>query len=183
MKTHQFLSLVVISVASTVAQAQLIPSNESPARSSSATANTRNTVAATQETGTIIKKDIRWNSKIPLDKTYGELTPEQRAELHAQYEALPEGDEPPFPENGIKPIFNAIKKTQRIRQAHGELIMAVTVGPDGKAIKVEELGNVYDIQMTELAQQVLLLTKYKPAVCSGKPCTMKFKFTQQLKPG
>jgi hypothetical protein len=99
------------------------------------------------------------------------------------YEALPEGDEPPFPEKGIKPIFSAIKKAQRIRQARGELIMAVTVGPDGVATKVEELGNVYDLQMTELAQQVLLLTKYKPAVCSGKPCTMKFKFTQKLKAG
>jgi len=139
--------------------------------------------AATQETGTIIRKDIRWNSKIPLDKTYEQLTDEQKAELHAMYETLGEGDEPPFPENGIKPIFNAIKKAQRIRQARGELILAVTVGPDGKATLVEELGSVYDIQLTELAQQVLLLTKYKPGKCKGQPCTMKFKFVQQMKPG
>jgi len=144
---------------------------------------TKNTSSSTQETGTIIKKQIRWDSRIPLDKTYAELTPEQKAELHAMYENLPEGDEPPFPATGIRPIFNAIRKAQRIRQAQGELNMAVTVGPDGNAIKVEDRGGVYDIQMTEIAQQVLLLTKYKPAVCKGQPCTMQFRFTQKLKAG
>ena len=144
---------------------------------------TKNTNSATQETGTIIKKDIRWDSRIPLDKTYAELTPEQKAELHAMYENMAEGDEPPFPENGIKPIFNVIRKAQRLRLARGELNMAVTVGADGKATKVEDLGGVYDIQMTEIAQQILLLTKYKPAVCKGQPCTMQFRFTQKLKAG
>jgi hypothetical protein len=183
MKPHQYALLIAaFSCASTIALAQL-NTTESPGRGTPANAPTRNMSSSSQETGTIIKKDIRWDSKIPLNKTYGELTPEQKAELHAMYEALPEGDEPPFPEQGIKPIFSAIRKAQRIRQARGELIMAVTVGPDGVATKVEELGNVYDLQMTELAQQVLLLTKYKPGVCSGKPCTMKFKFTQKLKAG
>jgi hypothetical protein len=184
MKTRQHLLLIAaICCVSTLAQAQLLPSQEMPARSAPASAPSRNTISATQETGTIIKKDIRWESKIPLNKTYEELTPEQKAELHSQYEAMPEGDEPPFPAEGIKPIFSAIRKAQRLRQAHGNLIMAVTVDPEGNATKVEELGSVYDLQMTQLAQQVLLLTKYKPAVCSGKPCTMKYKFSQQLKPG
>jgi hypothetical protein len=34
--------------------------------------------------------------------------------------------------------------------------------------------------MTEITQQVLLLTPYKPAICSGQPCTMQFRFTQKL---
>jgi len=144
---------------------------------------TKNTNSATQETGTIIRKDIRWDSRIPLDKTYAELTPEQKAELHAMYENMADGDEPPFPENGIQPIVNAIRKAQRLRQARGELNMSVTVGPDGNATKVEDLGGVYDIQMTEIAQQVLLLTRYKPAICKGQPCTMQFRFTQKLKAG
>jgi hypothetical protein len=176
------LSALAFACVSTLAQAQL-PSQESPARSASASANSRNMSTASQDTGTIIKKDIRWDSKIPLNKTYAELTPEQKAELHKMYENLPEGDEPPYPEAGMKPIFSAIRKAQRIRQARGELNMAVTVGPDGKATKVEDRGGVYDIQMTEIAQQVLLLTRYKPAICSGKPCTMQFRFTQKLKPG
>ena len=183
MNSYKYCLLLAVSACVfTNAQAQTLPRETAP-RSSTAIANTRNINSASQETGTIIKKDIRWDSKIPLDKTYGELTPEQKAELHAMYEKLAPGDEPPFPADGIKPIFSAIKKAQRILQARGELNMAVTVGPDGKASQVEDLGGVYNIQMTEIAQQALLLTKYKPAVCNGSPCTMKFKFTQKLKAG
>jgi hypothetical protein len=181
MNRYKYCLLIAVSVgAISSAWGQV---RETAPRGGAASSNTRNMSSASQETGTIIKKDIRWNSKIPLKATYEQLTPEQKAELHKMYEALPEGDEPPFPEEGIKPIFSAIKKAQRIRQARGELIMAVTVGPDGKATVVEELGSVYDLQMTELAEQVLLLTKYKPAKCKGEPCTMKFKFVQQLKAG
>jgi hypothetical protein len=181
MKTYTYCLLIAL--AASVSPALQAQAPETHPRSATAPANSRNMNSASQETGTIIRKDIRWKSKIPLDKSYDQLTPEQRAELHAMYENLPEGDEPPFPETGIKPIFSAIKKAQRIRQARGELIMAVTVGPDGKATLVEELGSVYDMQMTELAEQVLLLTKYKPGKCKGQPCTMKFRFTQELKPG
>lgn len=134
----------------------------------------------TMSTGTILKQGIRWDSKIPLNKTYGELTPEQKEALHAMYLSLPPGDEPPFPEKGIKPIFNALKNAQQILKARGELNMVVTVGPDGKAIKVENFGNVENPRMIDVAQQVLLLTKYKPGVCSGTPCAMQFRFTQKL---
>src|SRR5262245_6038659 len=123
MKTHHFCLLAAVSAfAMSNAWGQTVPGQASATRGEPAISHSRNGNAATQEPGTILKKDIRGNSKIPLNKTYGELTPEQRAELHAQYEALPEGDEPPFPENGIKPIFSAIRKAQRIRQARGELI-------------------------------------------------------------
>jgi len=157
--------------------------NESPGRSSTAPAPTRYYNSPTGSTGTILKQEIRWNSKIPLNKTYGELTPEQKAELNKMYETLAPGDEPPFPAEGIKPIFTAIKNAQRVLQARGQLDMKVTVDAEGKAIKVEDVGSVRTGQMTELAQQVLLLTKYKPAVCSGQPCTMQYRFTQMLKPG
>jgi hypothetical protein len=135
---------------------------------------------SSMSTGTLLKKDIRWESDIPLNKTYGELTQAQKEALHATYLSLPPSDEPPFPEEGFKPIFNAVKKAQHILQAHGELNMVVTVGPDGKAIKVENFGNVQNPRMINVTQQVLLLTKYKPGVCGGTPCTMQFRFTQKL---
>jgi hypothetical protein len=156
---------------------------EVPVRSASANSPTRNFQEATTETGTILKKDIRWTSKIPLNKTYGQLTDVQKAELHKMYETLPAGDEPPFPAEGIKPIFNAIKNAQRVLQARGALDLAVTVGPDGKAIKVDDFSNLRSTQMADVAQQVLLLTRYKPAICSGSPCTMQYRFTQKLKGG
>jgi len=140
---------------------------------------TRLANSATSETGTILKRDLRWRSKIPLNKTYDQLTPEQKALFSAMYESLPEGDEPPFPAQGIKPIFTKLQQGQRVLQARGELNLAVTVGPDGKAIKVEDFGGVDGPnahEMTNYAQSLLLLTQYKPAVCSGKPCVMQFPF-------
>jgi hypothetical protein len=135
------------------------------------------------ETGTILNKSIKWQSKIPLNKTYAELTPEQKEALHAMYQSLPPGDEPPFPEKGIKPIFNAVRNAQTILHARGELNMVVTVGPDGKAIKVENFSNTRNPRITEATQQVLLLQKYKPGICGGTPCTMQFRFTQSLNAG
>src|SRR6185436_1248194 len=138
-------------------------------------------LAPAQETGTILKHDLKWSSKIPVDKTYEQFTDEEKAELRSLYKSLGPNDEPPFPLEGMKPIFSALKEAQRILKARCELNMAVTVGPDGKATRVEDFGGVRDIQMAELAQQVLLLTKYKPGKCGGSPCVMMFPFRLQLK--
>jgi hypothetical protein len=181
MKTHRYALIAAMSLFSFANAWAQAP--ETAPRGATAIAPSRNYNSATQSTGTILKKDIRWDSKIPLNKTYGELTEEQRAELHKMYQALPAGDEPPFPEAGIKPIFNAIRKAQRILQSRGTLDLTVTVGPDGKAIKVENFSSVRTGQMTDHAQEILLLTKYKPAMCHGEPCTMQFRFTQKLLPG
>jgi hypothetical protein len=102
----------------TAAQAQ---TNPMPPRSATAIAPTRVTNEATSDTGTLIRKDMRWNSKIPLNKTYGELTPEQKEELRAMYESMPADEEPPFPAQGMKPIFNAIKQAQAKLLAKGVL--------------------------------------------------------------
>ena len=178
MNTYKLCLVVAVTVfAIHNSQAQV---RETAPSSATAVAPTRYYNESTQSTGTILKKDIRWESKIPLNKTYGELTPEQKAELHKMYETLKPGDEPPFPAEGIKPIFSAVKKAQRVLKARGQLDMKVTVGPDGKAIKVEDFGTVRTGQMTEITQQVLLLTPYKPAICNGQPCTMQFRFTQKL---
>jgi hypothetical protein len=143
----------------------------------------RHSVEATQATGTILKKNLEWDSKIPLNKTYGELTDEQKAELHKMYASLAPGDEPPFPAEGIKPIFNSLKNAQRTLQAHGALDMKVTVGPDGTATKVDDNSTTRSVQMTQRAQRVLMSTKYKPAVCSGAPCTMQYLFRLDLNGG
>ncbi len=145
---------------------------------------TRLTNEATSKTGTIIRKDLVWNSKIPLNKKYGEFTPEERAELHALYESMPPGDEPPFPAQGLKPIFNSIKKGQQIVKARGTLNLVVTVGPDGKATEVADMGGVGGVNANEMvnyAGSVLLMAKYKPAICSGKPCKSQFPFVLDLK--
>ena len=148
---------------------------------SAQTSSTSPNYTAAEETGTILKQQIRWTSKVPLNKTYGELNPEQIKALHSMYEGLPTGDEPPFPLEGIKPIFSSIKNAQRALQARGSIDMKVTVGPDGLPVKVDDVSTTRSPQMLDLAQRVLMATKYKPAMCSGQPCTMQFRFTQKLK--
>jgi hypothetical protein len=135
---------------------------------------------ATGSTGSILKKDIQWDSKVPLNKTYEQLTPRQRAELHSMYDTLTPGDEPPFPAEGIKPIFYAVRKAQRIYNARGEINLSVTVGPDGQAIKVVDHGSVTSEKLNQVAQRELMKARYKPAMCAGTPCTMQFEFRQKL---
>ena len=156
------------------------PNGPSPIPSSGAV---RLTNEATSFTGTILHKDLKWNSKIPLNKTYEQFTPEEKAELGALYESMPQGDEPPFPLQGMRPVFNSIKKGQRIVHARGQLNMVVTVSPEGKAVDVADHGGVGGAnaaEFSQFAQSVLLMTKFKPAVCGGKPCKSEFPFQLDL---
>jgi len=141
------------------------------------------TNSATASTGSMLTKELKWKSNIPLNKTYGELTPEQRAEFRALYVSLAEDDEPPFPIQGLKPVFSALRRGHDVLQARGELNLAVTVGPDGKAVSVEDFGGVKGVNastMTHYAQSVFMMAKYKPGMCKGTPCTMQFPFKIKL---
>lgn len=172
------LVMAILACAAGTAQAQL-----GPPMSSTGRGPTRIYTDASQETGTILRKDLQWTSPLPLDKTYEQLSARDVKELRAMYMRLSSHEEPPFPLDGMTPIYEALKKAHHILQARGELNMVVTVDSQGVATKVEDLGGVYDIQMTEITQQVLLLTRYKPAKCSGNPCMMIFPFKLKLKGG
>jgi hypothetical protein len=178
MKTYKLgLLLAVSTCAFTTAHGQ---SGETHARSATASGQTTVVNEATSETGTLLPKRLKWTSKIPLTGTYQQLTAEQKAEFHSMYESLPPGDEPPFPLKGMKPIIRALDKGHSLLLARGEVNMAVTVGPDGKAKQVAEFGKNNNPEMTQFVAQVLLMTPFKPAVCSGQPCTMQFPFQLTL---
>lgn len=178
MKTRNlFLLLAASACAATVAYAQV---NEMPPRSAAGIATTRVTNEPTLDTGTLLRKEMRWTSKIPLNKTYGELTPAQKKELHSMYESMPFGDEPPYPIDGMKPVFNAIKAGQEKLLARGVLNIAVTVKPDGTAKEVVDLGSTKNAEMTQFAAAVLMMTKFKPAICKGLPCESQFPINLKL---
>jgi hypothetical protein len=176
MKTYKIgLLLSVSACALTTAHAQ---SMVTPGSSNNTTQQILH--ESTSETGSLLKKGLTWDSKIPLSKTYAEFSPKQKADFLALYESMGPGDEPPFPIEGIKPIFNAIKKAQYKINARGELNFAVSVDADGKATKVEDYGSSNKPEMSELAGSILLMTKFKPAICGGKPCAMQFPFRLRL---
>lgn len=131
-------------------------------------------------TGTNIKRAIVMGGIVPYDKRYAELTPEQQAAVKALYEQLGPNDEPPFPVDGLAPIYKAVAAAQQKLQVTGGLTMAVQVDPQGDATSVEVLRSP-DPRMVQFVAAVLMLQKYKPALCNGSPCTMQFPFRMEFR--
>jgi hypothetical protein len=124
-------------------------------------------------TGTLLIKNQVTHSEIPLNKTYQELSPEDKEKVHYWYEYIAPGDEPPYPEKGLLPIYKAIGRARNIAPAQGELLLAVTVDKYGKAKEVQVMKSPGK-DMTEFVASILLLTKYKPAICDDQVCQMQF---------
>jgi hypothetical protein len=124
-------------------------------------------------TGSHIRRDAVRGKAVPLNRTYPQLTAEQRALVHSWYESIAPGDEPPFPAEGTKPIHDALRKAQAKLLVSGELMLIATVEPNGEVSSVKAIGSPSP-EMTKVAGTVVLLTKFKPAVCSGQPCKMEF---------
>ena len=123
--------------------------------------------------GSLIRHDAVRGKALPFNRTYQQLTPEQRAFVHGWYENIAPGDEPPFPAEGTKPIHDAIRKVQARLLVRGELMLIATVEPNGDVSSVKAVGSPSP-KMTEFASAIILLTKFKPAICSGRPCRMDF---------
>lgn len=99
---------------------------------------------------------------LPMDKRYEELTPEQQAAVKAQYEHMGPLDEPPFPVDGLRPIFKAVNAAEQKLRVTGPLSVFVDVDSDGKPLAV----SVYrspDPRMTQAVATILMLQTYKPA--------------------
>jgi hypothetical protein len=126
-------------------------------------------------TGSNIRQRVVSGSDVPLDKTYAELSAEHRARVRALYEALAADDEPPFPADGLKPVYSAMADLQHHLLVKGRLTLVASVGADGDVTAVQALGSP-DADMVRAAANVLMLTKFKPATCKGKPCAMDFPF-------
>jgi hypothetical protein len=124
-------------------------------------------------TGSILIQKQITRSTIPLNRTYEQLSPQEKSYVHYWYEYIDEGDEPPYPAKGLLPIYKAIGHARNLAPAQGELFMAVTVDPKGRAKEVQVLKSPGK-EISEFVASVLLMTKYKPAVCEGKPCQMAF---------
>jgi len=127
------------------------------------------------DTGTSIKRGIATGSVVPFDKRYSELTPEEQASVKSLYEGLGPNDEPPYPLNGLAPIYNVIAAGQQKLLVTGNVTLAVEVDNQGDATSVSVLRSA-DPEMVKFVASVLMLQKYKPAMCNGSPCTMQFPF-------
>jgi hypothetical protein len=129
----------------------------------------------TATTGSRIPRKQVWTSKIPLNRTYAQLTPDEQAAVKSAYEAMAAGDEPPYPEDGLLPIFKAVRTISDYRFSPGEVSIFVDVDSKGEAVGASIIKSP-DAKLTTALANVLMLTKYKPAVCGGTPCRMSYPF-------
>lgn len=138
------------------------------------------TYSIKEETGShIIRKPVQ-NIYVPPDKTYAELTPEEKQRIKSFYEPMTEEDEPPYPEHGLRAILEAALKLQHGLLVDGAMFLAVSVDASGKGTSVAVYQSP-DEQLTRAMAGVLMFTRYKPAICHGVPCKMEYPFRFQFK--
>lgn len=134
-------------------------------------------------TGSHITRAAITGFDVPANKGYRDLTPEQQLVVKDRYPILQAGDEPPYPMQGEQPIAKAFSAGAQKLDVLGRMRIQVLVNEQGEATAVTVLESP-DPKLTEFAAQVLLVNKFKPAVCAGKPCAMgiqfRYNFTQKL---
>lgn len=120
------------------------------------------------------------SSDVPIDKTYFEMTDEQRAVFRARYNGMGPEFEPPFPVDGQLNIFREAKKLQASARVKGKFSALLNVDEKGKAHSIKIVETPDEKINQPMAQILIRNTEYKPAKCSGKPCAMDFVFVMTL---
>lgn len=137
---------------------------------------TFNLRAAEPDVGSHLPRRLVTGSAIPLDQTWEELSPAHRRLWSSQYEAMGPGDEPPFPRRGLQSIHRAFDRASQGRvRTSGVVEMEVVVDAEGVPQEVRVLSTPGP-DATRVLAAVLLAETFKPARCSGQPCTMAFPF-------
>jgi hypothetical protein len=126
-------------------------------------------------TGSFVRRTLVRTFKIPINRRYDELTQAEKAILSQDYEFTSPDDEPPFPAEGLRPVFVAINKAHEKIDAIGDLVLIVDVGADGEAKSVKAVRSPSP-EMAKFVGGLMYITKFKPAVCEGKPCAMQYPF-------
>lgn len=86
---------------------------------------------------------------------------------------LDDDDEPPEPTAGKMRLYQRIAIAQHKRKAWGLTELAVLVDSEGKATSVTVFATP-DPEMTKWISGVVLMERFDPGLCQGKPCTMQF---------
>jgi len=110
---------------------------------------------------------------LPFDKPYAALTRAQQERVKSQYVGMTEGDEPPFPERGLRAIYDPLVRAQGKLGLEGDVSIEVEISATGEPSSVQVLRSPSKA-VTDLAAGVALLAKYKPGVCAGSACAMSF---------
>ena len=130
---------------------------------------------AVATTGSNIPRRVVTSNQLPLNRRWAEFPPAEQAMFKSNYEAMYPLDEPPFPIDGLKPLYDNVSQVQRKVLARGDLVIDVDVDANGQpqTFRVIKSPNA---ELTRAVSTVLSLTRFKPALCRGTPCSMGFPF-------
>lgn len=141
---------------------------------------------------TVVGRNKTRTDAINSHCSYSELSTQDRAVLHGQWESIAIGDEPPYPVGGLQPLSDEIQVLQAVMRADGLLVFVANVNSDGDVsavtLLVQPNGNVTATKfiehpnesLTSLVLRQASRTKFKPASCKGVPCAMEFPFRFQF---
>ncbi len=131
--------------------------------------------------GSNIRREVVKAGSIPLDKTYAELTPEQKAWLKSQYQQMGPNDEPPYPLRGLRPLYTSLARAHEgfDLKYKGELMVYVNVDSSG-AVNSISVAKSPDEALSQAVANFMTIQKFKPALCSGAPCAQVFPFHAEL---
>lgn len=118
---------------------------------------------------------------LPLTTPWEKLTPAQQNLQREQYPALDDGDEPPYPMEGPRKLFDGISRiySAKFTESSGTLKLYILVGTDGKPKSVTAIGSPHP-DLTRYASMVAMTQPFKPALCHGQPCEMFYPLTFQF---
>ncbi|WGG50725.1 MORN repeat-containing protein [Rugamonas sp. DEMB1] len=132
-----------------------------------------------EKTGTHIPRAAATGLSVPPQLAYAQLTPAQQWTVKQPYRILQEADEPPYPLAGTGALVKAFLELPRKSPTDGEYRLNVLVGADGKCDSAE-VQTAPTPALGQMAASILLVSKFKPAVCAGKPCAMRYPVNFQL---
>lgn len=124
-------------------------------------------------------QQVSTGAPVPYNKSYQDLTPEQQSRVRSWFTILQDNDVPPYPLKGTETITRAIAAGHNRVLEEGELRLDVLVDEEGKPVTAY-IRATPDKALGDYAGKVLLLSKFTPARCGGKPCAMHYPFRFQL---
>jgi hypothetical protein len=117
---------------------------------------------------------------LPYDRSYEQLTPEQKAVVRAEYDSVGPNDEPPYPKYGLADVADAVSRMSVRDPIEGEVILTVRVDERGDAKSVS-IYKTPDARLSNLIALMVTRSKFKPGLCEGRPCAMDYVFKYYFK--
>jgi len=118
-------------------------------------------------------------TKLPANKAWAELSPAQQAQFRNAYTGLPDGDEPPYPREGMQALTDPVRFAANQLRVEGSLTLHLEINAEGEVRRVAVYKSP-DAELSKAAASIAVQTAFKPARCAGKPCAMAFPWRVDL---